>query len=119
MSGNTIPAPHAIDPGPNSFWYTLPVYDVAMVDKAGPLSLNPGAMCLVDLDAPILRDKCVLAQLRDHDEPVIRVFRAARPYDGASAFTLVALNPAFDPIEIGDPADCLLIGRVIFFGSPL
>lgn len=116
MSGRKIAVPDGLIISDETFWYTVPAHDVSMVDPNGPLSLHPGTICLIDLKAQILRGKCVLAQLRGLDEPVIRVFQAAQPYEGRGPFTLVPLNTNFDSITVEDARDCPLLGRVMFLG---
>ncbi len=119
MSGRKIAVPDGLIISDNSFWYTVPAHDVSMVDRVGPLSIHPGAICLIDLDAPILRGKCVLAQLRGFDEPVIRVFQADHPYNGNGSFSLKPLNLGFDTVIVKNAEDCPLLGRVMFLGSLL
>lgn len=116
MSGRKIAVPDGLIISDETFWYTVPAHDVSMVDRSGPLSLHPGTICLIDLKAQILRGKCVLAQLRDFDEPVIRVFQAEQPYKGRGPFTLVPLNGNFETVTVEDAADCPLLGRVMFLG---
>jgi SOS-response transcriptional repressor LexA len=116
MSGRTLPVPDFLDVSRRSFWYQIPLNDASMVAKEG-LSLVPGAIVLIDLEKPIIRGKPVLAKLMDHDEPLIREFQAAQSFEAGGPFILRPLNPAYDPIEVKDRADCLLIGAVYFFGS--
>ena len=118
MSGDTIPVPSFLNAGPNSFWYRIPAHDLAMIND-GPFSLKPGTAILVDLDRAISPNDYVLADLNHLDQPVVRQYKALTARGEGPGFQLEALNPAYDPIKVADPKDCLSIGRIIFYGSIL
>jgi SOS-response transcriptional repressor LexA len=84
-----------------------------MVAKEG-LSIGPGSYVGVDLEAKIFPGNYVLANLLGYDEPVVSVYKAARPYTKGVQFTLEALNPAFAPIHISAPSECLQLARISF-----
>ncbi len=90
-----------------------------MVGAQGAASFRPGTVLVVDREAVILPGHFVLADLPDLDEPLFRQYKAARPYQERTPFTLVALNPAYDSIDITSRTPCTIIGRVIWTASPL
>ncbi|HET8726672.1 MAG TPA: LexA family transcriptional regulator [Alphaproteobacteria bacterium] len=113
MSGQTLPVPQSLGAGEHSYSYQVPEHDLSMASKDGA-SFGPGTFLVADRDAPILPGKFVLAVLDGIDEPLFRIYRAARPYAAGVAFSLHALNPAYEPIVVADPAMLLHIHRVIY-----
>jgi hypothetical protein len=113
MSGQLLPVPSFLNVSRHSFSYKIPEHDQSMVAKEG-LSIGPGSYVGVDLEAKIFPGNYVLANLVGYDEPVVRVYKAARPYTSGVPFTLEALNPAFGPIHISAPSECLLLARISF-----
>ena len=84
-----------------------------MVSNAGA-SFGAGTYIVVDPDAVILPGKYVLVVLKGFEEPLFRIYKAARPYEVGVHFTLQALNPAYDQISIKDPGQVESIQRVIY-----
>jgi SOS-response transcriptional repressor LexA len=111
-----MPVPDFLNASDATFAYRMSPNDYSMVTDKG-LSLAPGTIVCADPQMPILPGKFVLAYLAGYDEPVVRVYRAKRPYAPGVSFELAAQNPAFEPITVESGDDCLLIARIFFFGS--
>lgn len=113
MSGRTLPVPQSLGAGEHSYSYQVPDHDLSMASKDGA-SFGPGTFLVADRDAPILPGKFVLAMIEGFDEPLFRIYRAARPYAPGVAFALHALNPAYEPITVAGPSGLVHIHRVIY-----
>lgn len=118
MSGQLLPVPLDVTVGRYSFFYKIPPHDHSMIAKEG-LSLGPGSVVSVDLEQKIFPGNYVLADLAGYDEPIVRIYKAARPYIAGTPFSLEALNPAFEPIHIGAPSECRLLARICSTTTPL
>ena len=113
MSGQSLPVPQSLGAGEHSYSYQIPEHDLAMASK-GPDSFGPGTFVVADRVAPILPGKLVLADIEGHDEPLFRIYRASRAYAPGVSFTLDALNPAYEPIPVTNPASVLGLARVLY-----
>jgi hypothetical protein len=118
MSGQLLPVPPDVTLGRHSFFYKIPPHDHSMIAKEG-LSLGPGSVVSVDLEQKIFPGNYVLADLAGYDEPIVRIYKAARPYTSGVPFSLEALNPAFEPIHISAPSECLRLARICSSTTPL
>lgn len=103
MQGRTLPVPQSIQVGEHSYSYQIPEHDLSMVSREG-MSLAPGTFIVADPEAPILPGKLVFVAL-DDDEPVVRIYRAARPYKPGIPFTLEAFAQAYDPITVSQTSN--------------
>ncbi len=113
MSGSTLPVPDFLSASPDSFAYFIPSHDFSMVAASGP-SYGPGACVVIDPQRQIAPGDRVYADIEGFDEPVIRKFVAARPFTSGLKFRLEAFNPAFEAIEVIDPAQIRVLARVIW-----
>lgn len=112
MSGRTLPTPDFLTPGPDSFAYFIPPHDFSMVAASGP-SYAPGACVVIDPQRQIAPGDRVYADIEGFDEPMIRKFVAVRSFTPGLRFRLEAFNPAFQAIEVTEPAQVRVLARVI------
>ena len=113
MSGQQLPVPQSLSASEHSYSYQIAEHDLSMVSSAGA-SFGPGTYIVVDADAVILPGKYVLVVLKGFEEPLFRIYKAARPYENGVPFTLQSLNPAYDPILVKDASQVESIQRVIY-----
>lgn len=101
----------AVEDSTNLFLYILPQTDLSM-DAGGALAFPPGTRCIIDTSAQIQPGCFVLVRFAGMDW-TLREYRAALPFEFAKAFTLAAINPAFEPIRIENQGDVEIAGRLI------
>jgi Peptidase S24-like len=116
MSGEQLPVPQTLSASEHSYTYQIPGNDLSMISANGT-SYAPGTYVVCDPEAVILPGKYVLAMLEGFDEPLFRIYKAAKPYSHGVPFALQALNPAYDLITVKDPARVQSVLRVIFTAS--
>lgn len=115
MSRETLPVPEFLAAGPDAFAYIIPPGDFSMIARNGP-SFHPGTALVVDPERRIEPGDKVLVDLKDFDAPLLRIYKAVRPYIPGTPFTLSALNEAFDDIRVDDADRVLSIARLIWTG---
>lgn len=113
MSGHKLPVPQSLSAGEHSYSYQIPDDDLSMISAMGA-SFGPGTHIVVDPAAAILPGKYVLVMLQGFDEPLFRIYKAAKPYSPGVPFALHALNAAYDPIQVKDQTRVESIQRVIY-----
>jgi phage repressor protein C with HTH and peptisase S24 domain len=118
MSGRTLPVPDFLNVSPDSYAYLIAQNDYSMVVASGP-SYGPGTCIVLDPQRTILPGDVVLADIEGFGGPVIRKFVAARAFTPGLKFRLEAFNPAFEAIEIADPAELSAIARVIWIAQQI
>lgn len=118
MSGQQLPVPHILSASEHSYSYQIPDDDLSMTSATGA-SFGPGTHIVVDPGAVILPGKYVLAILDGFDEPLFRIYKAAKPYLPGVPFALQALNNAYDLITVKDAERVQSMARVIYTGLAL
>jgi SOS-response transcriptional repressor LexA len=113
MSGEKLPVPPTLSASEHSYSYQIPGDDLSMMSATGA-SFGPGTYIVADPQAVILPGKYVLVMLDGFDEPLFRIYKAAKPYAAGVPFALQALNAAYDLITVKDAGRVQSIQRVIY-----
>ncbi len=117
ITGEKLPVPPHLDLSDEIAWWQIPDYDHSMVGDS-EATFPPGTICLLDLKAAIEPGQYVVAMLASQDEPLVRRYVSDRRWAPGVKFRLEALNPNSDAVRVEDPADCQLVIRIRFSGSP-
>lgn len=111
---NHMPFPDAIAIDDAAFIWCVPEGDLAMVGNE--YKLIPGTYLVVvpATARDINPGHIVLCRPKGYTENVVRMVKASGPISVVKRYELVSPNPLFDPIAITSPADCRVVGRVLF-----
>lgn len=112
VSDRSVVVPEFIQVGNRTIAYVIPDSDLSMLGERGD-TFPPGTMLIVDPDKAIIPGNYILTQPENFDAPILRRYEAVRSPSKYTPFTLSALNQAYQPIVIGDPESCRIIGRLV------